>query len=325
MGLLLCFIIFLSGHNVSAGEAVLTWKAPTVNADGTTLTDLAGYKIHYGTASQNYSQSVDVGNDTNYQFNSLDDGFIYYFAVTAYDTSGNESEYSGEASKNLVPPPPPSPDITITDSVNPASDSLIPFADITEGKTSSQTVTVSNNGNAGLSVGSIAQTDQISSPFSISNDSCSGQTIIPAKFCTFTVRFLPSAPGSYNDTFDVPSNDPDENSVSISVRGTAIVNNPPSAIPGGPYSGREGQPVILNASASSDSNGSITQYAWDINNDGTYEYSSASPVQNHMYAQNGTYSITLKVTDNLGATVHGKSASGRRTSHGELCRWSNWL
>src|SRR5262249_30447454 len=50
------------------GTATLSWNAPTTNADGTALADLAGYKISYGFAPGNYSTTVDVGNVTTYQF-----------------------------------------------------------------------------------------------------------------------------------------------------------------------------------------------------------------------------------------------------------------
>lgn len=44
------------------------------------------------------------------------------------------------------------------------------------------------------------------------------------------------------------------------------------------------------------------KYEWDINNDGIYEYSSSSPTQGHIYVQQGTYIIKLRVTDNNGIT-----------------------
>ena len=59
-----------------------------------------GYKIYYGTASGNYSWFVDAKNVTGYTFANLPDGYVYYFAATAYDGSGNESDYSGEVSFN---------------------------------------------------------------------------------------------------------------------------------------------------------------------------------------------------------------------------------
>jgi len=80
----------------------LSWVAPTTKVDGTPLTNLAGYKIYYGLASGAYTNVIDVGNTTNYQIKGLDSG-TYYFAVTAYDTDGNESGYSNEVSKAVLP------------------------------------------------------------------------------------------------------------------------------------------------------------------------------------------------------------------------------
>ena len=79
---------------------ILTWDAPTTNADGTPLTDLAGYKIYYGTSSGSYTTTVDAGNVTTYNVPALPSG-TYYFAVTAVDTSGNESDYSNEVNTIL--------------------------------------------------------------------------------------------------------------------------------------------------------------------------------------------------------------------------------
>ena len=60
--------------------------------------DLAGYKIYYGTASGVYGDPIDVGNVTGHVMEITPEyGATYYFALTAYDTSGNESGYSDEA------------------------------------------------------------------------------------------------------------------------------------------------------------------------------------------------------------------------------------
>jgi hypothetical protein len=123
------------------------------------------------------------------------------------------------------------PDITVADSVAPISDLQIPFGNVTEGNSSDQAVTIANEGNANLSIGNIAQANELADPFSIINDACSGKSIMPAANCTFTVRFLPTTVGSYNDSFDVPSNDPDENPVTVVVSGTGlqlVINNLPS-------------------------------------------------------------------------------------------------
>jgi hypothetical protein len=81
----------------SSSTVALSWEAPTQNTNGTTITDLAGYKIHYGTASSNYTQTVAVKNAglTRYVVDTLPTG-TYYFAITAYNTQGMESALSGE-------------------------------------------------------------------------------------------------------------------------------------------------------------------------------------------------------------------------------------
>jgi hypothetical protein len=88
--------------DIYSGQATLSWNPPTTNADGTPLTDLKGYKVYYGTLSGNYLQNIDAGNVTTYTVANLSEG-TYYFAVTAYDISRNESAYSNEVSKTIQP------------------------------------------------------------------------------------------------------------------------------------------------------------------------------------------------------------------------------
>jgi hypothetical protein len=65
----------------------LIWNANTE-------ADLAGYKLYYGIESLNYSTFVDVGNVTEYTIDNLEERVRYYFALTAYDLSFNESGFS---------------------------------------------------------------------------------------------------------------------------------------------------------------------------------------------------------------------------------------
>ena len=89
-----------SNNSNDINSTTLAWEDSTTNADGTPLTDLAGYKVYYGNFSGNYTVSVDVGNLTGAIISNLESG-TWCFAVTAYDTSGNESEYSDEACKTV--------------------------------------------------------------------------------------------------------------------------------------------------------------------------------------------------------------------------------
>jgi cytochrome c oxidase assembly protein Cox11 len=60
--------------------------------------DLGGYMVYFGTASRSYGSSVDVGKVTSYVLTGLAPGQKYFIALTAYDTSDNESGFSNEVS-----------------------------------------------------------------------------------------------------------------------------------------------------------------------------------------------------------------------------------
>ena len=81
-----------------ASVVALAWDAPSTNTNGTALQDLAGYKVHYGTAPGSYTGSVDVGTVTSCSISGLGAG-TYYLVVTAYNKAGAESTYSNEVSK----------------------------------------------------------------------------------------------------------------------------------------------------------------------------------------------------------------------------------
>lgn len=81
-------------------------------------------------------------------------------------------------------------------------------------------------------------------------------------------------------------------------------NLPPVAAANGPYLGTAGQPVSFTAAGSSDPDGSIASYAWNFG-DGL-SGTGQSPI--HTYAAAGSYTATLTVTDNQGATTAGQAA-----------------
>ena len=63
-----------------------------------TETNIAGYRLHYGTSSGNYTTTVDVGNTTTATPSNLTNGQAYYAVVTAYNTASLESLASNEVS-----------------------------------------------------------------------------------------------------------------------------------------------------------------------------------------------------------------------------------
>jgi hypothetical protein len=89
---------------IAFGSATVFWDAPTTNADGSAISDLAGFRIHYGTASNSYTftRPVNDSTATSAVINDLEEG-TYYFSVTAVDLSNNESAYSAEVSKEITP------------------------------------------------------------------------------------------------------------------------------------------------------------------------------------------------------------------------------
>jgi len=85
-----------------SGNATLSWQAPTTNTDGAALTDLAGYRIYYGTSAGNLSDTIQltgVGLQT-YVIDNLASG-TWYFAVTAVASTGVESALSDIVSKTI--------------------------------------------------------------------------------------------------------------------------------------------------------------------------------------------------------------------------------
>ena len=83
------------------GSASLSWAAPTTNSDGSSLSNLAGYRIHYGTTTA-MTQVVQVASPgiATYMLGNLSSG-TWFFAVSAYATTGAESPLSNTASKTI--------------------------------------------------------------------------------------------------------------------------------------------------------------------------------------------------------------------------------
>jgi PKD repeat protein len=75
-------------------------------------------------------------------------------------------------------------------------------------------------------------------------------------------------------------------------------NQAPTADAHGPYSGTTGIALSFTSNGSNDSDGSINAYAWSFGDGG----SSTQANPTHIYENRGTYTVTLTVTDNDGAT-----------------------
>ncbi len=90
----------------------------------------------------------------------------------------------------------------------------------------------------------------------------------------------------------------DQATHTVQIEEPAPINQPPTAVISGPTSGLVGGTLTFDGSGSSDSDGSIVDYAWDFGDGSTDTGVSA----NHIYEQAGTYQVTLTVTDDGGLT-----------------------
>jgi hypothetical protein len=86
-------------------KTILSWKAPTTNADGTPLHDHDGYTLYYGQRKQSLGDkernhvgvTKNVTSIVMYNFSSGE----WCFEATAYDSSGNKSKFSNSTCKNI--------------------------------------------------------------------------------------------------------------------------------------------------------------------------------------------------------------------------------
>jgi putative Ig domain-containing protein len=86
----------------STGAATLSWTLPTLNTNGTALTNLAGVRIYYGTSSSNLSHQIQLAgtSTTTYTIDNLASG-TWYFGAAAYTTAGIQSAMSTLVSKSF--------------------------------------------------------------------------------------------------------------------------------------------------------------------------------------------------------------------------------
>jgi hypothetical protein len=85
------------------GSVTLSWNPPSTNSDGSPLVDLAGFRIVYGQASRQYTQTIDI--PTSGISSAVIENLVpatWYFAVKAYTQSGAESDLSNEAFKTIM-------------------------------------------------------------------------------------------------------------------------------------------------------------------------------------------------------------------------------
>ena len=90
------------GAAATTGIATLSWIAPTHDTNGSPITNLAGYNLHYGKTSTTMTNVISVNDpaSASYVIRNLTPG-TWYFAVVAYNTQAEESTFSNIVSKTI--------------------------------------------------------------------------------------------------------------------------------------------------------------------------------------------------------------------------------
>ena len=98
------FDIHVGGPTGGGGSVSLSWLAPTSRSDGTPIapSELSGYTVHYGSAPGSYTNSIAIEDPftTSVTVTDLPVG-TYYFALTAEDSNGQKSNYSGVVTRQV--------------------------------------------------------------------------------------------------------------------------------------------------------------------------------------------------------------------------------
>jgi uncharacterized repeat protein (TIGR02543 family) len=292
--------------------------------------DLAGYKVYHGTSSGSYGTPTNVGKVTSYTLTGLTTGQTYYIAVTAYDSSSNESDLSDEISGVAKDP---SQTVAITIAANTAGRQItVDGTTLTAPQTfnwttgSSHTIGVSSPQSGASGTRYIysnwsdggAQTHTITVPSSAAtyttnfttqhslttsvNPSGAG-TVSPSGTSWYnsgqTVSLSASAGGGY--TFVNWSGDltGSSNPASLTMSGPRNVVANFSAIPetvsapstpGGPSSGTTGVAYTYTTGGSTSNLGHSIQYRFDWG-DSTYSNWSSSTSASKTWPSIGTYSV----------------------------------
>jgi PKD repeat protein len=247
---------------VATGTATVSWdKSPEP--------DIKGYKVFYSTVSGNHDTFVEIDSpdQTSYTFNDLEEGNTYYFSVVAVDMAGQESEPSDEVSKTIpITNLPPEASLDAS-----ATEGIAPF-------TVSFDASRSSDPNQG---------DQLAYAWDFGDGSTGSGATISHTF---------ERSGSFTVKLTVTDSQGAADQATLTI--TVADNQAPTArFTPSRTGGFLPVEVSFDAGASSDPDGSITEYAWNFG-DGT---TATGRSVTHSFDTEGNFSVTLTVTDDKGA------------------------
>jgi chitodextrinase len=255
----------LTASAASCSQINLSWTAST-DAGGS---GLAGYKV--------FRNGVQIAttNLTSYNNTSLAGSTSYTFTVAAYDNAGNTSGQSTSDSATTSA----CADTTAPSIPTGLTASVVDCSQINLSWTAS-----TDTGGSGLSGYRVYRNGVQIATTNLVSYSSTGLT--GATSYAFAVA-----------AYDNAGNTSAPSTAASATTPTCLANLPPIANAGLDQTTSMGTVVTFNGSGSSDSDGTITAYAWDFG-DGA---SGTGSIVNHAYTTSGTKTVTLTVTDNSGA------------------------
>jgi hypothetical protein len=327
-------IILIIVYAIFMGVLPFAWAAQIGLAwDANGESDLAGYKVYYGTASQSYGTPINVGNVTSYTLTGLTQGQTYYVSVTAYDTSNYESNHSSEVSGAATDP---AQSVAITIATSPTSLSIT--VDGTS-YTAPQTFNWTAGSSHSIGVTSPQGTSTTRRVFSSWSDAGaqSHSITVPSSAATYTAAFAtqhalatsvspsgagtvsPSGTNWYNSGTSVSlsatasagySFSNWSGSLTHSTNPTSITLDQPKSVtanfsavaetitvpsvPSGPSSGTTGVSYAFTTGGASSSLSDSLEYQFDWKGDGTDLSSWGSTSQSKTWTAAGTYAVRAR-------------------------------
>lgn len=226
--LMVVLALILRADLSTAGSVSLTW-------DASPDTNVVGYKVYYGTASQVYTTNVVAGNVTTATINGLSAGTTYYFAATGYDAAGDESAFSNEAAyavTNSAPTPAPTLDslanLSISENAGSQSLNLTGIASGTPDQNATLTVTATSSNPALVPAPAVSYTSPNTTAlltFAPVADASGVATI------TVTVNNGGASNNIVTESFAVTVLAPAEGAITLPVPPSAPRNTPATLVP----------------------------------------------------------------------------------------------
>jgi PKD repeat protein len=146
--------------------------------------------------------------------------------------------------------------------------------------------------------------DPPQTPFTIPGDG----TLVP-----LTLRYCASGAGSQSGALTIHAQNASNSPLVVPLHG--IADPPPECDHGGPYFGLPTQPITFDGSGSTDPGGTILSYRWDFGDGAT----ATGPVVVHTYAAQGTYAVSLELTDDCGGVSTCQTTAHVSTNLPPIC------